>query len=65
MGNGEEEMRNKKSKSTKAKKKVGRHTYGPMAYHGSFEDGTYQTCTKCGATRFQGDRYAYMRIACR
>jgi len=42
----------------KKQKKRCRHTWG--AWHeGSFEDGTTQTCTKCRAVRFRGERYAY------
>jgi len=47
-----------------AKKKTGRHKYGPMKEH-SFEDGTYQVCEKCGAVRFKGDRYSYPRKPCK
>jgi len=42
----------------KPQKKRCRHDWGPMVEH-SFEDGTYQECKKCGAGRFDGDRYAY------
>lgn len=45
------------------KKGTGRHKYGPMEEH-SFKDGTYQTCEKCGAVRFKGDRYSYPRRPC-
>lgn len=47
----------------KKKKGTGRHKYGPMEEH-SFKDGTYQTCEKCGAIRFKGDRYSYPRQSC-
>ena len=45
-------------KKPKKPKKPCRHKWGIMEEH-SFEDGRYQTCTKCGAIRFYGDRYAY------
>lgn len=54
----------KRVKKTKKKKQSRRHLWGPMEEH-SFEDGTYQECKRCGATRFRGDRYAYGRIPCR
>lgn len=47
-----------KKKANKKRKKICRHVWGPMKQH-SFEDGTYQTCDRCGAVRFKGDRYAY------
>lgn len=50
-------MKGKKPKRSK------RHKWGPMIEH-SFEDGTYQTCEKCGAVRFKGDRYSFPRKAC-
>ena len=48
----------------RTQQKFYRHSWGDMKSHGSFEDGTYQTCARCGAVRFQGDRYAYMRVKC-
>jgi hypothetical protein len=50
----------KKTKTTarRASKTPHRHSWGPMEDHG-WEDGTYQVCETCGATRFRGDRYAY------
>lgn len=50
------------SKTSLKSKKRCRHSWGPMQDH-SFKDGTYQVCTKCGVTRFYGDRYsAYSRL---
>lgn len=47
-------------------KKYPSHKYGPMRYHNDFRDGNYQECIRkgCGACRFEGDRYAYLRPPC-
>ena len=42
-----------------------RHEWGPMEYHSDPEDGNYQVCVKCGAVRFEGERYSYLRVTCK
>lgn len=46
-------------KTKKSKKRPCRHQWGSMKYHSDSRDGNYQTCEKCGAVRFEGDRYTY------
>ena len=41
-----------------------RHSFATMQYHSDPRDGNYATCDKCGAIRFEGDRYTYMREPC-
>lgn len=51
-------MTKKKSKKIKKTPTRCRHVW-VFETHSDFRDGTYSVCSKCGATKFQGDRYSY------
>ena len=40
------------------------HKWGAIERHSDVRDGNYQVCAECGATRFEGQRYAFGRVAC-